>query len=170
MKKSDDRVQINKKNEDLEKERAAKDREVADLKIQLEECTNQWKRALADYQNLEKRIDLEKRDFVKFAIKQFVDRLLPVVDDLEKARQHLKDHGLDLALKKLEAVLKGEGIERIETKGREFDVGTMEAITMVEGDTENMVVEEVRPGYTMHGSVLRPAQVVVSKKTQSPKS
>ena len=139
--------------------------EVVSLKQQVEEADSRWKRALADYQNLEKRTQEEKMDFVRFSAKKLIEKLLGVLDDLEKAHAHLKDKGLELAVKKLVDVLKQEGVERIETVGKEYDIETMEALTLEEGKDDNKVLEEFRPGYTMYGSVLRPAQVKVSKKS-----
>lgn len=138
--------------------------EVVELKKQLAEADSRWKRALADYQNLEKRTQEEKMDFVRFSAKKLIEKLLGVLDDLEKAHAHLKDKGLELAVKKLVDVLKQEGVERIETVGKEYDIETMEALTLEESKEDNKVLEEFRPGYTIHGSVLRPAQVKVSKK------
>jgi molecular chaperone GrpE len=55
-------------------------------------------------------------------------------------------------------------VEKINVIGKDFDILTMEAVTMKEGKEDNKVVEELSPGYMMHGSILRPAKVVVSKK------
>lgn len=161
MKKSADKsAQQTTDTEEIEK----LTKQIAELKQQLEEVTGSWKRALADYQNLEKRTQEEKNDFIKYAAKTFILALLGVVDDFEKAQAHLKDQGLELALKKLFDLLKGESVERLATVGKDFDIHSMEAISTVEGEADNKVVEELRTGYTMHGSVLRPAQVKVSKK------
>ncbi len=148
----------------LQQQIAQQDTHINELKATVDELTNKWKRALADYQNLQKRTQEQKQDFVQFAIKNFLEKLLGVVDDLEKAQAHIKDEGLGLALKKLETMLKQEGLERIDTKDKDYDIETMEAISLVEGEKDNKVVNELRRGYRMHGSVLRPAQVTVSKK------
>ncbi|HCS79444.1 TPA: nucleotide exchange factor GrpE [Patescibacteria group bacterium] len=134
------------------------------LEEKVSEYELRWKRALADYQNLEKRTEERFSDLTQFAVKRFIEKLLPVIDDLEKAREHIKDEGLNLAWKKLMGVLKENGIEHIPAQGKTFDIHTMEAIHMVEGKADNQVVAEHRAGYLMHGSVLRPAQVTVSKK------
>lgn len=155
------------KKQDIKKEpeqNIKQEAQIKKLQSEVEELTNKWKRALADYQNLEKRIKAEKYDFIKFAAKNFIEKLLSVVDDLEKAQTHLKDEGLGLTLKKLAELLAQEGVERIGTVGKEFDILTMEAVSVVLGVEDNQVLEELRAGYTMHGSVIRPAQVAVSKK------
>jgi len=140
------------------------EKQVAALTIQLDERTNQWKRALADYQNLDKRVGEERIDFVRYAAKNFIVRLLAIVDDFEKAQAHVKDQGLGLALKKLFELLKQEGVEKIDTLGKEYDIHSMEALVTEEGKDDGKVLEELRSGYTMHGAILRPAQVKVSKK------
>jgi molecular chaperone GrpE len=139
-------------------------KQMDNLKAELNEYNNRWKRALADYQNLEKREREEKISFIKYAAKNFIFKLLPVVDTLESLHKHLKDQGLELALKELHKILKDEGVEKIEVKNKDFDINLMEAVSVVDGKEDNKVIEEVRPGYLMHGSVLRAARVVVSKK------
>ena len=138
--------------------------EMLELKKQLEECNERWKRALADYQNLEKRVMEERGEFAKFAVKFFLMKLLAVIDDFDKAQTHLKDQGLTLALKKLTTLLKEEGVERMQTIGKIYDIHSMEAISTAEGGVDNQVVEEFQAGYTLHGAVLRAAKVKVSKK------
>lgn len=141
----------------------AQAKQIEELQRQLTECTNRWKRALADYQNLEKRVNDERQMFARFAAKNIIIKLLTIVDDLEKAQIHLKDQGLGLTLKKLHDLLKEEGVAKIEVAGKDFDVHTMEAVVIEEGKADNQVLEELRAGYKMYGAVLRPAQVKVSK-------
>lgn len=138
--------------------------EIEELTRKLEEMTNHWMRAVADYQNLEKRVVGERIEYIKFLSKNLIKKFLPVLDDLEKAEVYLKDKGLELALKKLHVVLESEGVKRMETQGKDYDVGSMEALSIDEGKEDNKVIEEYRAGYMIHGSVLRPAQVKVSKK------
>jgi molecular chaperone GrpE len=156
--------EINKQIGELQAQLAEKNQALEEAQKQLVDCNNNWKRALADYQNLQKRIESEKMDFVRFAVKGFIEKLLGIVDDLQKAAAHVKDPGLDLGLKKLYGILEKEGVKKIEVLGKEFDIHIMEAISIKEGEKDNQVVSEVRSGYTMHGAVLRPAQVIVSKK------
>lgn len=129
-------------------------------KDQIADLENKWKRALADYANLEKRIEKEKEDFVKFANAQLLDKLLNVLDDLESAEKHLKDKGLTLAGNRFREILKEEGVEEIEVLGRNFDPELMDAVETVDGP-KNKVVEVVLKGYKLYGKVLRPAKVKV---------
>ena len=132
-------------------------------KKQLEELTKKWQRALADYQNLEKRTGLEKEEFAKFANSQLILKLLPGLDSLEKAGQHLKDEGLKLALKQLTDELASSGLEKIQTLGQDFDPEIMECLEVAEGE-EGKVLDEIRPGYKLNNRVLRVAQVRVGKE------
>jgi len=132
-------------------------------KKQLEELTKKWQRALADYQNLEKRTGLEKEEFAKFANSQLILKILPGLDSLEKAGQHLKDEGLKLALKQLTDELASSGLEKMETLGQDFDPETMECLEVAKGE-EGKVLDEIRPGYKLNNRVLRVAQVRVGKE------
>ena len=127
---------------------------------QLNDLENKWKRALADYANLEKRIDNEKQSFVKYSNLKLLEKLLPILDDLEAAENHLKDQGLKIILNKLKEILKSEGVEEIKTHGEEFNPELMEAIEIIEGP-KNKVMEVLRKGYLLEGKVLRIAKVKV---------
>ncbi|MDP3955408.1 MAG: nucleotide exchange factor GrpE [bacterium] len=133
-------------------------------KGEIEELTNKWKRALADYQNLERRVAKEREDFVKFVSAGLILKLLPALDSLEKAETHLKDEGLSLAIKQLKQALEEEGLEKIETADKEFDPQEMECVEICRGK-EGVVLEEVRSGCKLKGKVIRVAQVKVGKKT-----
>lgn len=132
------------------------------LKKEIEVLTNSWKRALADYQNLEKRYQKEKTDFIQFATANLILKLLTVLDHLERIQTYLRDDGLDLALKEFKKVLISEGLDEIEVLGRKFDPKEMEACGWAEGEEEK-VVETVARGYRLKGSVIRPAKVKVGQ-------
>lgn len=137
--------------------------ELSKLKKRNEELENQVKRVLADYQNLEKRVREERINWIKTANKELLLRLLPVLDTLILAGQHVQNQGLQLSIQQFLGVLKNEGVERIETVGKEFDPKLMECVDTVEGE-EGKVVEEVRAGYTLNDQVIRPAQVRVGRQ------
>lgn len=131
---------------------------------EMEEWRSKYLRALADYQNLEKRVAMQREEDVKFAAKSTVLKFLFVLDVLKKAQEVLKDKGLELAVKNFEDVLKSESVEVIQAKDKKFDPYFMECIELVKSDKEDMVMEEIRQGYLMHGKVIRPAQVKVGKR------
>lgn len=135
------------------------------MKKQTDDWKTKYLRALADYQNLEKRTQNEKDEIRRFASQIFLERLLPVVDTLERAAKHLNDQGLALALKELEAVLSQSGVIKIKTVGREFNPHEMECIEVTNGE-ENKVIEELLPGYKLHDKILRVAHVKVGKRKE----
>lgn len=134
----------------------------ATQKNNLADLENRLKRAMADYQNLQKRFLAEKKDYIKFANAVLLDKLLPVLDDLIRAQQHLKDSGLKLVLDQFKLVLESEGVVPIKALNLKFDPQTMDCMETVSGP-KNKVVEVLQPGYTLYGRVLRPARVKVGK-------
>ncbi len=129
-------------------------------------------RALADYDNLSKRVDRERQDIGKIASVGIVVRLLPVLDSLESAQVHLKDQGLAISITEFKKVLSEEGLTEIRPKiGDKFDEEVMEAIEVVPGTSDNSVAEVVLVGWKftdpaggVSGTVVRHAKVKVSKK------
>ncbi len=131
------------------------DSQVQDLKEQLA-------RSLADYSNLEKRIESQRQLFATLATTSIVDKMLSVLDDFYLANDHLKDAGLKMAIDKFVAVLKTEGVEEIQSIGQEFDPASMDCVDVASGP-QNQVVSVHKKGYKLNGQVIRPAQVVVGK-------
>lgn len=143
-----------------------------ELQKQIDELTLSWKRALADYQNLERRSQEEKVNTRKLAARELIIRLLPTLDSLNDARKHQKDEevrpelveGLELCIQKFEKALKEEGLEEIETDNKNFDPSLMECVEVEEGEEESKVKDTVLTGYRLNGIVIRPAKVKVLKK------
>ena len=140
------------------------DNKKSNKKHNVEEWKNKYLRALADYQNLEKRFLEEKEEIIKSANFQLILKLLPFIDSVDKGEIFIKDQGLKIAKENLLKTLKEIGLQEIEVLNHEFDPRLAEAIDMVTGDKDNIVVEVLRKGYQMNGRILRVAQVKVSKK------
>lgn len=140
-------------------------KEVEELKQKIQDFEDKYKRALADYQNLEKRSREHHGELVKLANKELILRLLPILDTLRLAEKHTNDQGLSLSIKQFTDVLKNEGVEKIEVQGKKFDPGLMECVDVREGE-EGKILEEVREGYwyPADGEIIRPAQVKVGKE------
>ncbi len=147
---------MTKKHEEKTKD----NKEFENLEIQL-------RRALADYQNLEKRIVDEKASWVKLANRDLLLRLLPGLDSLLLAQKHTQDEGVKLSIKHFLDIFGQAGVKKIETEGKDFDPKFMEAVGTAEGE-DNKILEETRAGYMLFDTILRPSQVVVgsSKKNQ----
>ncbi len=130
--------------------------------VRIEELENQLKRAVADYRNLEKRLEDEKKDFVKYANRELLLRLIPAFDTLFLAEKYVADEGIKLTIKHLKESLREVGVDMIDAVGKDFDPEFMEVVVTDAGE-ENVVLEELRPGYTINGKLVRPVQVKVGK-------
>lgn len=132
---------------------------------EVEEWKNKYVRALADYQNLERRVSLERLETKGRVVEEVMRSVLVFVDEVNMAQKHVKDPGLEIALKSFDAILARFHIKKIEVLHKEFNPLEMECTEVVSGTKDNEVVEEVRAGYMIAETVLRPAQVKVSKKS-----
>jgi molecular chaperone GrpE len=160
--KTDDHIDEEDKVEDQIVD-GEKECECDDCSCEKEE--NEYKekyiRALADYQNLSKRIEREREEIQQSASSWIILKLLPVLDDLELAKDNTEEKGIELIYNKLWNILEKEGIRKMEIKENDaFDPEKMEAIDAESGGEKLKIV---RSGYIMKGKILRPAQVKVVK-------
>jgi len=153
---------MTKKSEEKHEEEQITKEEYDALKELAQQLENQYKRALADYQNLEKRIAEEKIAWLKIANKNLLLKLLPGLDSLLLAEKHTQDDGVKISIKHFLDILENEGVKKIETNGKAFDPNLMEAIGTAQGE-DGKVIEEARSGYMLFDLILRPAQVIVGK-------
>jgi len=147
--------------------KVTKNLEIEKLKKEVEEYKNKYLRALADYQNFEKRVKEERNQLVRTANLNLIMKLLRFLDSLEKAEVFIKDQGLKIAKDHLFQSLKEIGIEEIDVVNKPFNPKVAEAIDIVQGDKDDVVVEVLRKGYRIEDKILRVAQVKVSKKVTS---
>jgi len=124
-----------------------------------------WKRALADYQNLLRRVEADKTQFAKFANANLIARLLPSLDIINLAASHSPDLGVQMAAKQFDQALKDEGLENINpSPGDSFNPqfhDCTETVDLTAAAVENTVAEVVLKGYRLGEFVLRPAKVKV---------
>lgn len=130
---------------------------------QNQELENQLKRALADYQNLERRVSQERQLLAQLTSVIVIEKFLPVLDNLENAQNHLNDEGLAMVLKQFQDVLASEGVTQIEAEGAQFDPNLHEAAEVTEGQEEGKIVKVLAKGYKIGDKVVRPAKVIVTK-------
>jgi molecular chaperone GrpE len=152
-----------KVEEEENAEKETIDQNIAELEEKVSLFEEKYKRALADYHNLEKRMAEQRSEWIRSANKDLLLRLLPIFDTLILAQRHSEDKTLQVTVGQFLDVLKSEGATKIDVMGKEFDPHIMEAIATGEGE-ENKVVEELRIGFMLHDKVLRPAQVMVGKE------
>jgi molecular chaperone GrpE len=116
----------------------------------------------------------EKAELILNGGEKTVTKILPVIDDMERAIENGKKtddvealrEGMDLIYKKFIKTLEGMGVKRIETEGQDFDTDYHEAIAMVPGmgdDKKGKVIDCVQTGYTMNDKVIRFAKVAVGQ-------
>ena len=134
------------------------------LKREKDEFRTKYLRALADYQNLEKRINEEKELIRNMSNRNLILRLLPFLDNLDKAEIFIKDQNLKMIRDAFYKTLNEAGLEEINILGKEFDPNLAEVIDVVTGEKDNVITEILRKGYMLNGQVIRIAQVKVSKK------
>lgn len=138
-------------------------KQIKGLEQKISDLENNWKRALADYKNLEKRIAEDKGQLVFYIKKQTIEEFLPFLDNLEKIEEHIKDRGLELTLKEFRKTLTSMGMQEIEAEGKDFDHKTMEAVGTQKGE-ENKVLKTTQRGYLLNGKLLRPAKVIIGQE------
>ena len=102
----------------------------------------------------------QQQTYAKLASLGLIDKLLPVLDDLERATKHIKEDGLLMVVKQLVQVLESEDVTKINALGLEFDPNFMDCAEMVKGK-KNVVVEVTQEGYLLNETVIRPAKVRV---------
>ena len=147
--------------------------ELEKVKAQAEEYLDGWRRTQAEFANFRKRQEAERERLTALANANLLRKLLPVVDDFERAAMTLPDglrsltwcEGVFLIQHKLNAILESEGVKPIETEGKTFDPRYHEAVTYeeVEGYEDGQIIGEVQRGYVLGEWVLRPALVRVAK-------
>ncbi|MFL7790799.1 MAG: nucleotide exchange factor GrpE [Anaerolineae bacterium] len=153
--------------------------ELEKAKAQAAEYLDGWQRAQAEFSNYRKRQEAERGQMMTLANMAMLHKILPVVDDFERALATLPDdlrqltwcEGVFLIKAKLDALLDSEGVKPIEAEGQEFDPVYHEAVTYEEapGYEEGQIIGVVQRGYMLGERVLRPAMVRVAKApTTSP--
>lgn len=164
--------------------------ELSECTKQSEEYLNNWKRERADFVNYKKDEMKRMEEFLKFSTEGMVMELIDVLDGVGVARNNLPNseelkewtEGFDSSLDKIDKFLKKFGVEKIKVAGSSFDPLLHEAVVvssdpssealakeeaLSEGqkvqDKDGQKIEEIRPGYTMHGKVIQPARVRIIK-------
>lgn len=140
-----------------------KDKNVTKPNPKIIELEDKLARSLADYSNLEKRIESQRQLFVTLATTAIISQMLDILDDLYLTQNHLNDAGLKMTIDKFVNVLKSEGLEEIDVENKEFDPETMECVDTAEGK-QDFVIDTKKKGYKLNGHVIRPAQVIVGRE------
>jgi molecular chaperone GrpE len=146
-------------------------KDLEEAKAKCEEYLNGWKRERADFLNYKKDEMARSEDLAKYANEEIILKIIPILDNIYLAESHvpeeLKDHawidGFNQIKNQLTDFLSKEGIEPIETIGKEFDPSLMESVGYIDSEEKDVIAEEVQRGYTMNGKLIRVAKVKISK-------
>ncbi len=133
-------------------------------------------RMQADMDNLRKRLVREHEKSRLRTLERFMNDLLPVRDSLERGLEAANDpsatvealtEGKELIMKMLTKAMGDHGLKTIDPAGESFDPEKHEAMTMITSDEhdENTVIDVIEKGYQLHDRLIRPAKVVVSRKS-----
>jgi len=150
-----------------------KDQEIQLLKEKLEEADNRYLRLQADFDNFRRRSRLDLEAGQKYRAQKLITDLLPAIDNFERAMKIEADNeqtktllqGMDMVYRSLLDALKIEGVEPIESVGKEFDPHQHQAVMQGEDENygSNIVTDEFQKGYLLKDRVIRPAMVKVNQ-------
>lgn len=155
--------------ESMEEETSSGKEENAEL-VQLKD---KYLRTLAEYENFRKRSEKEKAQMFELGAKSIIEQLLPVVDNFERALEHISEEekensfakGVEGIYKQIQKMFSDCDIQAIEAVGQKFDPALHNAVmTEEEGDAEeDTVTADLQKGYTYRGNVVRHSMVKVKK-------
>jgi molecular chaperone GrpE len=153
--------------------------ELDETKAKAEENWNEYLRACAELENTKRRMQRDIESAHKFAVEKFIVELLPVKDSLEMGLNASKENngnieklieGMELTLKMFSDAVNKFGVEVLDPIDQPFNPEFHQAMSMQESNVkpQNTVLAVMQKGYTMHGRLVRPAMVVVSKGPANP--
>jgi len=157
--------------ETTESEQTLHKLQIDELKERVDQTTEKWKRALADYDNLEKRTQQEIIDKVSSETGKLILEFLTVYENFIRAKEVYAKDGVDITglegiIKNMNSLFSEYDVRPIDAMGKIFDPNLHEAISIVEDPklAEDTIIEEIAKGYIIRGKVLKYSKVCVSKK------
>jgi molecular chaperone GrpE len=152
-----------------------KEAELKSVKAERDEIKDKYLRKLAEMENLRKRFDRDRQDYIQYALGDFLKELLGVLDNFERALLNRGEadgksfrEGVEMIHRQYLDLLKRRGVRPVEIAGKTFDPNVQQAVLTEESEnvTEPEVAEELQRGYCLNDRLLRPAlvKVLVPKK------
>ena len=159
-------------NEDTKSDAEAD--KLAEALTEIDSLKDKYLRQVAEFDNYRKRTLKEKTELILNGGEKVLSALLPVLDDLDRAMQNIEKsndvetlkEGVTLIIDKLTKILQGQGLQKMDTVGKEFDTDFHEAVALIPAPEEaqkNHVIDCVQPGYMLNEKVIRHAKVVVGQ-------
>lgn len=153
---------------------------IEELQKQNEVLKDQLLRKAADFENYKKRIENDIINITKFANEELIEKLLPILDDLERFLEHSKQEnatnnpffkGVELIYNKFYRILELQGLQKIDCVGQQFDVNLHDALLVMPSEDQNIspntIIQEVEKGYKLHDKIIRHAKVIVAGEPNS---
>lgn len=148
--------------------------ELENAQKEVEDLKDKHLRLSAEFDNYRKRTLKEKAELIKNGAEKTMIAILPILDDFERALKNMEAseevqamrEGVELIFNKFHKVLNQEGLQVIETEGKEFDTDFCEAIALIPAPSEDMkgkILDCVQTGYMLNDKVIRHAKVVVAQ-------
>lgn len=150
-----------------------------ELQAKLQESEKKYLYLYSEFENFRRRNERERLDFLKFGHESFLKELLQVMDNFERAVAHAKSQGaekgsplaqvlqgVEMTGYQFSEALKSQGVTPVAALGQKFDPAVHEAVGEEDSDAEpGTIVKEMQKGYILHGRLLRPARVVLAKRS-----
>ncbi len=152
--------------------------EVSKLKQEAEDFKNRYYYAVAEMENMKKRFDRERQNFIKYGNEKILSALLEVADNLDRTIDAIANDedekvknivaGIGMVKKSFVNILQQNGLTEVESVGKIFDPNFHDAIGQqkAEGKEELEIITEYQKGYVLNGRLLRAAKVVVTKNKE----
>ena len=168
---SENEDSTNEENNELIDNPEKTDDQTKKLEEENSDLKDKWQRALADYQNLERRTQVEISQRVSSKTNDLLLNFISIYEDFVRAENSLSKEKIDTSgiiavIKNMENLLAENNIKPIDAIGEIFDPQLHEAVSMVVDDTldEGTITQEVSKGYISGKAILKPSKVIVSKK------
>ena len=169
---SEDKQSIKEeKIEEIKENLKTSDNGIKKLEEENSDLKDKWQRALADYQNLERRTQIEVSQRVSSKTNDLLLNFINIYEDFIRAvdvlsKDNVDTNGLQAIIKNMESLLHENNIKPIDAVGEIFDPQIHEAVSMVVDETldEGTITQEVSKGYVSGKAILKPSKVIVSKK------
>ena len=168
---SENEDSTNEENNELIDNPEKTDDQTKNLEEENSDLKDKWQRALADYQNLERRTQVEISQRVSSKTNDLLLNFINIYEDFVRAENSLSKEKIDTSgiiavIKNMENLLAENNIKPIDAIGEIFDPQLHEAVSMVEDNTldEGTITQEVSKGYISGKAILKPSKVIVSKK------
>jgi molecular chaperone GrpE len=158
-----------KKHEKENKKKNKKGTSSSEKDEKIQELISLLQHLQADFENFRKRTEIEKQEYAKFACKEMILDLLPLLDNFELSLKHTSKNqefvkGIELVYAQFLDILEKKGLKAISALGEKFNPEQHEALMQEESKKPSgTIIEEFQKGFSLNGKIIRPSKVKVAK-------